>query len=467
MIAYNNREPWYVFLTRYRGSVFIKVFPLAIIAAGLGVLEWQIFCQIYEDPESESRSCRIPSEIGSPGLFSHPFSVQSLTILFGYVLVLRTNIGVSRYMEGIEQLITMTTKWLHAFSFALAFDRASERINGRHPEHILFRQRLIHNFSLMTAVALGSLSGDSTDQQFCSEDSTEPFSAFKVVKAVDEDDRRWTSRNLVGCKDGEIKTFICKGSYIIIDPCDSRETTELQRSSDKAALISMWINEDFARAARTKLVSTPPPIMARAYQEVSNGMLGLHQAAKILIIQFPFPFAQMLALLTMLFTVTTPFLVALFTGSIGFGFLICWILAVGYYGCNEIAKEVEEPFGEDPNDLPLDYLQQDFVDSLRQVYYASCASLPDIYDRLVPNPAAQHLKLGDRAPPLSAVEEGQLKLVNEEMQRLKIAPFPRTFGMEEILLFTLDGWKTKISQSTGQEDPDVAQYMYMFVRSLK
>ena len=57
------------------------------------------------------------------------------------------------------------------------------------------------------------------------------------------------------------------------------------------------------------------------------------------------------------------------------------------------------------------------------------------------------------------VEEGQLKLVNEEMQRLKIAPFPRTFGMEEILLFTLDGWKTKIRQSTEQEDPDVAQYM--------
>ena len=34
------------------------------------------------------------------GIFTHPFSVQSLTILFGYVLVLRTNIAVSRYMEG-------------------------------------------------------------------------------------------------------------------------------------------------------------------------------------------------------------------------------------------------------------------------------------------------------------------------------------------------------------------------------
>jgi hypothetical protein len=316
----------------------------------------------------------------------------------------------------------------------------------------------------MTAVALGSLS-DQGDQQFCSEDSTEPFSAFKVLDPVDEDDRRWTPRNLIGCKDGEVKTFICRGQYVIIDPVSKREITELQQSSDKAALISMWIIEDFARAARTKLCSTPPPIFARAYQEVSNGALGLHQAAKILIIQFPFPFAQMLALLTILFTVTTPFLVALFTGSVGFGFLICWILAVGYYGCNEIAKEVEEPFGEDPNDLPLDYLQQDFVDSLRQVYYASCASLPDIFDRLVANPMATR---GSAAlPALSGMEEGQLKLVNEEMQRLKISPFPRTFHMEEILLFPLDGWKTKIKQSTGQEDPDVAQYMYMFVRNLK
>jgi len=38
---------------------------------------------------------------------------------------------------------------------------------------------------------------------------------------------------------------------------------------------------------------------------------------------------------------------------------------------------------------------------------------------------------------------------------------------DEILFFTLEGWKAKILQSTGQEDPDAAQYMYMFVRNLK
>ena len=43
----------------------------------------------------------------------------------------------------------------------------------------------------------------------------------------------------------------------------------------------------------TKLM-TPPPVLSRVYQELSNGMLGFNQSLKLADVPFPFIFAQIL-----------------------------------------------------------------------------------------------------------------------------------------------------------------------------
>lgn len=352
-------------------------------------------------------------------------------------------------MEGIDQLVTMTTKWIHAFEFIIAFERVSERLNGRHPDHAKLRQRLLHHFSLMCSVALSGL----TAGDYCEID-------WEKLQPVhpEREDLQWRGRLLTGAKQGKMSAMLSSGDFHIFNPVTDEEKYELTLASDRTALISMWICEDLARAVRTKLISTPAPIVARAYQEVSNGMLGLNQAAKILVIQFPFPFAQMLSLMTILFTITTPFIVAFFTIDKWFAFLMIATLGIGYYGCNEIAKEIEEPYGSDKNDLPLDYLQQDFVDSLQQVYMASCAPLPDTYDGLVP---AHEVATRDEPKQVPKDFPGGRHPadVQRELKRFGLAPFPTTFAKEDILNFPLEAWCTKAG------DGDLGQYLYLWVRT--
>ena len=53
-------------------------------------------------------------------------------------------------------------------------------------------------------------------------------------------------------------------------------------------------------------LAMPPPIVSRIYQELSNGALGFHQAQKIARVPFPFPYAQLLALMKVYFILTVP-----------------------------------------------------------------------------------------------------------------------------------------------------------------
>merc|ERR1719487_1392190 len=90
---------------------------------------------------------------------------------------------------------------------------------------------------------------------------------------------------------------------------------ELIESSDRVLVIGMWIVEELTSAVKRKLVTVPPPIVTRVYNEVSNGMLGFNQALKLDKVQLPFCFSQMTSILTVAWMVTMPLGMVWFTGS--------------------------------------------------------------------------------------------------------------------------------------------------------
>ena len=47
-------------------------------------------------------------------------------------------------------------------------------------------------------------------------------------------------------------------------------------------------------------VAAPPPIVSRIFQELSNGLLGFENAYKVARTPFPFPYAQIVQVLTSL-----------------------------------------------------------------------------------------------------------------------------------------------------------------------
>jgi hypothetical protein len=72
---------------------------------------------------------------------------------------------------------------------------------------------------------------------------------------------------------------------------------------------------------------------------------------------FPFPWAQAVTITLLVFSITAPFLIAAFTTSILLSTLMTFIAVHTYIMLNEVARDVEDPFHYDPNELPLPQLQ--------------------------------------------------------------------------------------------------------------
>lgn len=131
-----------------------------------------------------------------------------------------------------------------------------------------------------------------------------------------------------------------------------------------------WVTDALVRRMKDKGLAVPPPICTRIFQELSNGMLGFNHAIKIHDTPFPFPYVQLITLQLLILTVTSGFVINVFVDSPIWGCLFAIITVGGYYAINEVAMELEDPFGDDPNDLPMELYQYEFNCRL-----ACCTSL--------------------------------------------------------------------------------------------
>merc|ERR1712083_333725 len=120
------------------------------------------------------------------------------------------------------------------------------------------------------------------------------------------------------------------------------------------------------------------PIVSRVYQELSNGMLAFFLAKyKISMVPFPFPFAQVLSYALYAFYLFCPFIVLeIMQGEdradleqVGIPLLLNFAACMGYASVNEIAIELEEPFGFDANDYPVHSQQNMIVRAMEDAYF--------------------------------------------------------------------------------------------------
>ncbi|CAK9109681.1 Uncharacterized protein SCF082_LOCUS50966 [Durusdinium trenchii] len=101
-----------------------------------------------------------------------------------------------------------------------------------------------------------------------------------------------------------------------------------------------------------KELDTAPPIQTRMYQELSNGMLGFNNCLKIADVPFPLPFAQLLLMSLVAFSLLIPLYVIVFTKSLVVGPVLCFFLFESLWCMNEVAKELENPFGQERQEKP-------------------------------------------------------------------------------------------------------------------
>eukprot|EP00927_Polykrikos_kofoidii_P034741 TRINITY_DN29403_c0_g1_i1.p1 TRINITY_DN29403_c0_g1~~TRINITY_DN29403_c0_g1_i1.p1 ORF type:complete len:455 (-),score=60.67 TRINITY_DN29403_c0_g1_i1:48-1412(-) len=156
-----------------------------------------------------------------------------------------------------------------------------------------------------------------------------------------------------------------KAKYPVKKAPTEQERAVLMYSTDRVSVVNYWIIHDFARISPD--IGTPPPIQSRMYQELSNGMLAFNQAMKLADVPFPFPYAQLLTLCLVAYVAFIPVYMVAFTESYIVTPIMSFLLFLGIWGLNETAKELENPFGPDENDIYLLDFHLRFVDVCHEV----------------------------------------------------------------------------------------------------
>mmetsp|Transcript_49382 Transcript_49382/g.105077 ORF Transcript_49382/g.105077 Transcript_49382/m.105077 type:complete len:481 (-) Transcript_49382:33-1475(-) len=373
MINYNNRNLCFIFFNRAGSVLFSRyvLFPAGLSTVFCGLVVWH--------PEGR-RFAAVSKTIA-----------QIYATIIGFALVFRTTLAFGRYFEGVRNVQAMFSKWRDAYVAQAVFIETSiltheqnrrlglsKGIESTILDLHVSKARLLHWFSLLCAVAVGSIQHGRDAECDVAADlgnarisGLQEFSTFEaeVHEVLDESKACHTERK-------EDRNHIQVLGQITPD-----ELALVSQSQEAVNLVMMWILLEITRLAITKKVLIEPPILSRVYQELSNGMLSYFRAMQIECVPFPFPFAQVMnfALYVMYFFV--PFIAMTtiealpLSDPIGLGqmwsaLLLNFVAVAGYAACNEVAIELEDPFGEDDNDYPVAVQQWAVTWAIEDSYFA-------------------------------------------------------------------------------------------------
>lgn len=264
--------------------------------------------------------------------FENAWSYSVFTFVLGFVLVFRCQMAYKRFWDGREAIEAMTSEWVDAAIKCVSFDKRAKLPE----ENIrLWRSKMVSLFSLLHGVALSALSDEDIEMD--------------IITGIDE----------------SVTTQI-----------------NLGKVQDDVYLTYSWIQDELMSRMAEGGLNAPPPIATRIWQSLGNGMNGYNNACMIDDTPFPFPYAQIIALLLVILGVSCGYVMAVFVEHPFWVVFLTGVAVSGYHALNEVAKELENPFGNDDNDLPLENYQAVMNNRLQQLLY-----LGDSYFA-IPQPSA-------------------------------------------------------------------------------
>ncbi|CAI5462690.1 unnamed protein product, partial [Closterium sp. Yama58-4] len=347
MIQYEKRFGAFNLLLRFYGSQWPRATLLALPSA---ILAGLLSAFIFVDKTQH--------------LFLHPYPYAVFSGVVAFILIFRTNLSYARYWEGRTMLAQMSSKWGDAAIQVISFDEgAKEPVPGG----IRFRSEFVHTMSLMHALALQRLRGDS----YLSNLTYGRFMDIPPEPPVDADEvEEWNrvrgNKSLVFLRAHRphLEKYWRALPLAVLGGVNPTECSILEPSRDRVYLVMCWLHRALVARRMAGGISQDAPIVSRIYQVLSDGMLGYENALKIVNTPFPFPFAQCVALLLHINALIIPLLMADWLADPYLASAITFLSVFSFYLLNEVAREIEEPFRFDPNDLPVVYLHHKFNERL-------------------------------------------------------------------------------------------------------
>eukprot|EP00930_Biecheleria_cincta_P056315 TRINITY_DN4245_c0_g1_i2.p1 TRINITY_DN4245_c0_g1~~TRINITY_DN4245_c0_g1_i2.p1 ORF type:complete len:515 (+),score=54.53 TRINITY_DN4245_c0_g1_i2:87-1631(+) len=239
----------------------------------------------------------------------------SYNFVLGFLIVFRCQQAYSRFWEAASILQQVRGTWFNSISACFAFcSMAPEDAT----EVQKFKHALIRLASLLYCTSLQQVAA-------CADE------AFEIIS---------------------LRGF------------EERSLLHLSNAPEKPLIVMQWIQQLVVKGHNQGTLKIPPPILSRVFQELSNGIIGITDAQKITDIPFPFPLAQLVATMLLVCAIMTPVaLASTMTSSVWCG-VLTFATVFCFTGINFIAAEIEMPFGDDPNDLPMHALQSSLNSAL-------------------------------------------------------------------------------------------------------
>lgn len=251
------------------------------------------------------------------GILEEQAAWGGFTFLVGFLVVFRTSIAYSRFWDGVTSTHKMRAEWFDACASLCAFCKHSSESQQTIDE---FMGTLVRMFSLMHAVALAEIEDVRHHQD------TSKLKAWSL-ELIDDN-------------------FMDDASLLRIKETDA-----------KLELIFQWIQQFIVENMKNGILTIPPPILSRAFQELNSGMVEFHEAMKVSKIPFPLPYAQTADLLLLMHGVLTPLIMSQWVDSVAWCGIFSFTQILVMWSLKAIAGELENPFGHDANDLDQDEMQ--------------------------------------------------------------------------------------------------------------
>mmetsp|Transcript_23361 Transcript_23361/g.53869 ORF Transcript_23361/g.53869 Transcript_23361/m.53869 type:complete len:645 (+) Transcript_23361:102-2036(+) len=330
MIIYENTGHYRLLnLLLTRGSVFprslVIAIPAALLTAALRALIQEKYIPWLEDDDS---------------VMSETQAWSGFSFLVGFLIVFRTNMAYNRFWDGCTSTHAMRAEWFDAASSLVAFCKHSKEPAEKVER---FKHILVRLFSMLHAAALAEIE-DEEDEERCLS------LTFDLIDA-------W------GIDEVSMKT--------------------IQDSEARVELIFEWIQMIVVENIQTGVLSIPPPILSRAFQEVANGMVQFHEAFKISTIPFPFPYAQTCDCLLVIHWIVVPFVTSAWVMKPYWAGIFAFVQVFILWALNFIATEIENPFGQDPNDISGCQMQDEMNKQLLLLLYPSTQRVPQLSEQAI------------------------------------------------------------------------------------
>jgi len=248
---------------------------------------------------------------------------------------------------------------------------------GRTPA--LFLQELAHLCSLTMAVALSTLRNDVEGAQ-SPLDIFVPGSDFPAVDVSKMDglafESTWTEDVLLflgmGRSPEQRTRYNASRPLKVIGGVSDAEIRMLQMAKGpyaKTQLCWQWLSEFIIREHLAgSLGKVGPPIISRIIQFLGDGMIYYNQSRKIMFIPFPFPHSQLSAIYVLVAVPTIAFLMDQYTDNLWVGCILTFLTVTALSGIHEVARELENPFRNVPNEIPLATLMAEANEALLTMY---------------------------------------------------------------------------------------------------